>query len=151
MIVFAACSAVPGLAWRRFVAGMRAALWYGAGVVCIASCWPVSWRIDCSKRFWFGAGWGHRNFLLAIADGGKPSGVSGDSFHECIGFGGFVLEAERSEGVEQKLGEIAVGNCVLAGDAFIGELADDIAEKAIDGVGVTEMIDCRKQIVGGRV
>jgi hypothetical protein len=65
---------------------------------------------------------------------------------------GFFLGRNRSlqgrEAVEKQLGNVGQGNGVTAGDAFAGELLDEIAEEEIHGTGGREVLDVAEEVGG---
>jgi len=62
-----------------------------------------------------------------------------------------AFDRERTQSIEKKLRKIAVGDGVLAGDSFMSELPNDIAEKIVDGVGVLKIFDLGEELCGNGV
>ena len=64
-----------------------------------------------------------------------------------FGFGG-ELAVQGSEAVEEELGDVGEGYGVAAGDAFAGELFDEVAEEEVDGVGGGEVGEVAEEFGG---
>jgi hypothetical protein len=56
--------------------------------------------------------------------------------------------AQRGEAIKEQLAEIGQGDGVAAGDAFAGELFDEIAEEEIHGIGGGEVFDLAEKLGG---
>ena len=52
------------------------------------------------------------------------------------------------EAIEEQLGNVSQGNGVAAGDAFAGELLDEITEEEIYGTGRGEVTDVAEKVGG---
>ena len=67
-------------------------------------------------------------------------------------FRGFFLGRGRSfqsgEAIEEQLGNVSQGNGVATGDAFAGELFNEIAEEEIHGSRSGEILDVAKKVGG---
>jgi hypothetical protein len=61
------------------------------------------------------------------------------------------LAVDEGEAVEEQLGHVGEGNGVAAGDAFAGQLADEVAEEGVDGVGGGEVVEVAEEFGGGFV
>lgn len=61
---------------------------------------------------------------------------------------GFLLAADGGKAVEEELADVGHGDGVAAGDAFVGELADEVAEEDVDGVGGGEVGDFAEEFSG---
>ena len=61
---------------------------------------------------------------------------------------GLKLSLQGREAVEKQLGNVGQGNGVAAGDAFAGELLDEIAEEEIHGAGGGEVVDVAEKFGG---
>jgi hypothetical protein len=55
---------------------------------------------------------------------------------------------QRRKAIEEQLGDVSEGNRVAAGDAFAGELFNEISEKEIDGSGGGEILDVTEEVGG---
>jgi hypothetical protein len=55
------------------------------------------------------------------------------------------------DAAEEELADVGDGDGVETGDAFAGELADEIAEERVDGVGSGEVFHVVEQFVGNVV
>jgi hypothetical protein len=64
-------------------------------------------------------------------------------------FFGPLLATEGGEAVEEELGDVGEGHGVAAGDAFVGELLDEIAEEGVDGTRGCEISDVIEEFVSG--
>ena len=62
---------------------------------------------------------------------------------------GLTLAIERGDAVEEELGDVGEGHGVAAGDAFVSELLDEIAEEGVDGTRGCEISDVVEEFVGG--
>lgn len=58
-----------------------------------------------------------------------------------------ALDIQGAQTVEEKLRQVAVGDGILTGNAFVDELPDDVAEELVDGVAVVEIINAGEQIL----
>jgi hypothetical protein len=67
-------------------------------------------------------------------------------------FRGFFLgcgcSLQGGEAIEEQLGNVCQGNGVATGDAFAGELFDEIAEEEIHGTRCGEILDVAKKVGG---
>jgi hypothetical protein len=64
-------------------------------------------------------------------------------------FFGPMLATEGRDAVEEELGDVGEGLGVAAGDAFVSELLDEIAEEGVDGTRGCEISDVVEEFVGG--
>jgi hypothetical protein len=55
------------------------------------------------------------------------------------------------DAAEEELGDVGDGDSVESGDAFAGELADEVAEKRVDGVGGGKVGEVAEEFGGGVV
>jgi hypothetical protein len=62
-----------------------------------------------------------------------------------------VAAVECGDAAEEELPDVGDGHGVAALDAFAGELADEVAEEDVDGVGCGEVFHITEQFGGGGV
>jgi len=94
--------------------------------------------------------WGERRGGECVVVGLGRFGEAGEEFAaEVHVHGVFVaLALHGGEGVEEQLGDVGEGDGVAAGDTFAGELLNEIAEEAIDGIGLGEVADVAEEFGG---
>ncbi len=61
------------------------------------------------------------------------------------------VAVEGGHAAEEELADVGDGHGVAALDAFAGELADEVAEKRVDGVGSGEVFQVAEEFGGGGV
>jgi hypothetical protein len=73
-------------------------------------------------------------------------------FEEFVAGGGvhfvLVFAAKGGKAIEEELGDVGHGEGVAAGDAFAGELFQEVAQEHVDGVGGAEVLDGAKEFGG---
>ena len=79
-----------------------------------------------------------------VEDEGAGDGVVGIGGAE-----GGVVAVHGGDAAEEELADIGDGDGVEAGDAFAGELADEVAEEGVDGVGGGEVFQVAEEFGGG--
>lgn len=62
---------------------------------------------------------------------------------------GLTLTIEGGDAVEEELGDVGEGYGVAAGDAFMSELLDEIAEESVDATDGSKISDVVEESVGG--
>jgi hypothetical protein len=71
----------------------------------------------------------------------EPLFVTALPFGVWFGFSfGGDLPVERGKAVEEELGDVSKGDGVLAIDALEGDVAEEVAEEEVDGVGSGEIV-----------
>lgn len=62
-----------------------------------------------------------------------------------------VTAVEGGDAAEEELADVGDGDGVEARDAFTGELADEVAEERVDGLGRGKVFHALEEFVGGGV
>jgi hypothetical protein len=76
------------------------------------------------------------------------AGYVGGGRVEFGGAEGGVVAVHRGDAAEKELADVGDGDGVETRDAFAGELADEVAEERVDGVGRGEVFHVAEQLGG---